>query len=357
MRICLINEAWPPLVNGVVTTWTRVYRCLTAWGHDVHVLHPAMFRTVPCPGYPEIRLSVRPRAAVSACLEAIDPEAVHIATEGPLGAAARRWCLDNGMPFTTSYHSQFPEYLKQYIRLPVSLSYPYMRRFHAPARRTLVPTPSMKARLEHWGFEHVKVWSRGVDGWLFQPRGERRDAFAGLPRPIFICGGRVAREKNLPAFLGLDLPGTKVVMGAGPVLGRLMRKFPDAVFTGYQSNEIFSWMMACADVKVFPSLTDTFGLVMLEAMAAGVPVAAHPVTGPVDVIRSGEGGVLDENLRHAAMDALDLSRDSCRAQALSYTWDDCARDLLAHLEPRASACRSENPIPARPAAMATSTAG
>lgn len=334
MRIALINEAWPPLVNGVVTTWTQMVRRLRAWGHQVGIIHPAMFHTIPCPGYPEIRLGIRARKRMHRYLAEIEPDVVHIATEGPLGSAARRWCLGEQVPFTSSYHSQFPEYLEKYIRLPARFSYPYLQRFHAPARQTLVPTPSMQQRLQENGFQHVVVWSRGVDADRFRPRGDRRDAFAGLPRPIFLCAGRVAHEKNIPAFLSLDLPGTKVVMGGGPILAKLSRRFPNAVFTGYQGDEQFAWMMACADVKVFPSRTDTFGLVQIEAMACGVPVAAYPVAGPIDIIRNRQGGVLSEDLREAALDALTLDKNAARQTALTYSWDDCARQLLGYLHPR-----------------------
>ena len=331
MKIALITEAWHPQVNGVVTTWTHVTQELTRQGHEFLVVHPGQFRTVPFPRYPDIRVALMPGRGVARLLNQFDPDAIHIATEGPIGKAARRYCVRRHMPFTTSYHTHFPDYLKRYFGMPTSWTIPYFRRFHAAAAATLVPTPRVKAELDSRGFEHVVTWSRGVDAQLFCPMQKRT---IDLPRPLFVCSGRVCLEKNLPAFLDLDLPGSKLVIGPGPLLGSLRRRYPRVHFTGFLPAAQFAASVSCADVFVFPSLTDTFGLVMLEAMACGVPVAAFPVTGPIDVVRQGVTGILDADLRKAALTALDLRREDCRAYATQFTWHDCAQKLLATLAPR-----------------------
>jgi glycosyltransferase involved in cell wall biosynthesis len=261
-------------------------------------------------------------------LDALDPDAVHIATEGPLGLAARRWCLRRGRAFTTSYHTQFPEYVRARFPIPVALSYAFLRWFHGSATRTLVATPSMRNALAERGFRNLVLWSRGVDTELFRPRDE---SCLELPRPIWLYFGRVSVEKGIEDFLSLDLEGSKLVVGDGPATEGLRRKYPGAVFTGYRFGDELARHVAAADVFVFPSRTDTFGLVLLEAMACGVPVAAYPVTGPIDVVENGVTGVLGEDLQAAALAALDLDRRACREHALRYTWEAATRQFVASM--------------------------
>ena len=328
MKIALVTDAWLPQTNGVVRTLTITADRLSKAGHDVTLFTPADFRTVPCPTYPEIRLSMFASGRIRRGLDALDPRAVHIATEGPLGLAARRWCLRRGRAFTTSYHTQFPEYLRARLPVPLAVSYAYMRWFHGRAAHTLVATPSMKRALEERGFGNLTLWSRGVDTELFRPRHER---FLDLPRPIWLYFGRVAVEKGVEDFLRLDLPGTKLIVGDGPAATGLRQAHPDAVFIGYRFGEELARHIAASDVFVFPSRTDTFGLVLLEAMACGVPVAAYPVTGPVDVVVDGVTGVLSDDLGVAARAALKLNRDDCRQHALRYTWEAATRQFTGAL--------------------------
>ncbi|MHB8536162.1 MAG: glycosyltransferase family 4 protein [Sulfuricaulis sp.] len=329
MNIVTVTDAWRPQVNGVVNTIARTNEQLAKLGHTVHVISPQDFRTVPLPTYPEIRLAVFPGRRVRAMIEALNPDAVHIATEGPLGLAARSWCLKNRFPFTTAFHTQFPEYLWLRARIPPMLSYRLMRWFHWPASTLMVATPTLHRRLTQQGFRNLAYWSRGVDTELFRPR---LKSYLDANRPVFLYMGRVAIEKNIEAFLKLDLPGTKYVVGGGPDLETLRRKYPVVRFTGFKSDEDLAKHVAAADVFVFPSRTDTFGLVMIEALACGVPVAAYPVQGPADVIENGVTGCLNDDLRAAAQEALKLDPQGCREKALAYTWDACTRQFLAHLE-------------------------
>lgn len=329
-RIALVTDAWRPQVNGVVTTLSRVVEALETLGHAVRLVTPEGFRTVGLPSYPEIRLAVTPGRRVAGELDRFAPEAVHIATEGPLGHAARRHCRRRGWPFTTAYHTQFPLYVRMRAPVPSAWIYGWLRRFHAPAVRTLVPTPSLRDDLASRGFQHLSVWSRGVDTALFHPR-ER--VTQGVERPVSLYAGRVAVEKNLEAFLGLDLPGTRVVVGDGPDRAMLAQRYPEARFVGYQHGEALAAWIASADVFVFPSRTDTYGLSMLEALACGVPVAAYPVTGPRDVVIDGVTGALDENLGRAVKRALTLDRDRCADWARQQTWQACAERLVANLAP------------------------
>ena len=330
MKIALVTDAWLPQTNGVVRTLTVTAEKLAQLGHDVFPVTPLEFRTIPCPTYPEIRLSLFAAKRVRQRLDALDPDAVHIATEGPLGLAARRWCLRRGRAFTTSYHTQFPEYVRARFPIPLGISYAFLRWFHGQAAHTLVATPSLRASLEARGFRNLAYWSRGVDTDLFRPRDE---PCPDLPRPIWLYFGRVSVEKGIEDFLALDLPGTKLVVGDGPAAGALQSRYPDAVFTGYRFGEELARHVACADVFVFPSRTDTFGLVLIEAMACGVPVAAYPVTGPIDVIANGVTGVLSEDLRAAALAALKLDRGACREHALRYTWEAATHQFIATLTP------------------------
>jgi glycosyltransferase involved in cell wall biosynthesis len=331
MKILLASDAWPPQVNGVVRTMLAVARELEAEGHIVIAVTPDRFRTLPCPFYPEIRLALNPYRRLARIVEATQPDAIHIVTEGPIGMAARRWCLKNDFQFTTAYHTRFPEYLAVRFIAPQRFTYALLRRFHAPARRVMVATESVRGELVEHGFVNLVAWGRGVDPSLFDP--SYRADLPEYKRPIFLSVGRVAHEKNLPAFLDLDLPGSKVVIGEGPALASLKRRFPDVHFLGRRENGTLARLYASSDVFMFPSRTDTFGLVMLEALASGLPVAAYPVPGPLDVIDGSGAGVLDKDLRIAALGALDISRERCREHALSFTWKACARQFLQQLCP------------------------
>ena len=328
MKIALVSDAWAPQVNGVVRTLSTTRDCLIDLGHCVRVVSPEGRRTVPCPTYPEIRLTLFPSSDVARELDELRPDAVHIATEGPLGIAARRFCARRGLRFTTSYHTQFPQYVRSRVPIPLAWSYAYLRKHHGQADRTLVATRQMRKELVERGFNNVVIWSRGVDAKLFRPCGR---AHLDARRPISIYVGRVAVEKNLEAFLEASLPGTKVIVGDGPDLAKLRMRHPDARFVGYKFGQDLAEHLSSADVFVFPSRTDTFGLVMLEAMACGTPVAAFPVTGPIDVVQDGYSGALDESLERAVTRALALDRDHCRAAALERTWERATEQFLCHL--------------------------
>ncbi|MGQ7792652.1 glycosyltransferase family 4 protein [Faunimonas sp. B44] len=328
MRLVIVSDAWLPQVNGVVRSLQRVAEVLVAQGDVVTVIAPHLFRTVPCPSYPEIRLAVTTSAKVGALIEAAGADRVHIATEGPLGLLARRHCLRTGRAFTTSYHTKFPEYLAARLPVPLAWGYRFMRWFHNAGGGCMVATPSLEADLAARGFGRLMRWSRGVDADLFRPR---PDCDLGLPRPVFLSVGRVSVEKNLEAFLGLDLPGTKVVVGDGPARADLEARFPDARFLGMLEDEALARVYSGSDVFVFPSLTDTFGNVLLEALASGLPVAAYPVTGPKDVLTDPAVGVLDPDLRKAATAALDLRKDDARAFALQFSWEASAAAFRANV--------------------------
>jgi glycosyltransferase involved in cell wall biosynthesis len=330
MKIVIVTDAWHPQVNGVVRTYERTRELLEHLGHQVEFVTPLEFHTVPLPTYPDIRLSLFPGRKLGRRLEALRPDAIHIATEGSLGLAARRWCVKRGFPYTTSFHTQFPEYVWLRTRLPLKWSYAAMRWFHGRAAATMVATPTLHRRLTEHGFNNLVYWSRGVNTELFQPR--TKD-YLKERRPVFMYMGRVAIEKNIEAFLTLELPGTKMVVGGGPDLEMLKNKYPDTVFTGYRENGELARHLAAADVFVFPSRTDTFGLVLLEALASGVPVAAYPVQGPIDIIENGVTGFLDEDLQKAALAALALKPGVCREAALRYTWEACTQQFLSNLNP------------------------
>ncbi len=331
MRIAILTDAWLPQVNGVVRTLGKTIEWLETWGNQVTVVHPGMFINFPMPTYPDIRLAWRPAGKVRRVLDEFKPEAIHIATEGPIGWAGRRYCRKRSLPFTTAYHTRFPEYVRLRAPVPLAWSYAVVRRFHSAAVRTLVTTDSMRRELETHGFRNLVSWSRGVDVEQFQPREMR--LMRDLPQPIFLHLGRIAVEKNIKDFLELDLPGSKVVIGDGPARAALEQAYPQAHFLGYRENGDLAAHLASADVMVFPSRTDTFGLVMLESMASGVPVAAYPVPGPRDVIRNGVNGWLDEDLRLAALCALDVDRADCRRFAERYSWENCSRQFLSHIQP------------------------
>ena len=331
MRILIVTDAWKPQVNGVVRTLTETSRELIQFGHHVEMITPLEFKTLPCPTYPDIRLSILPYQQVARRIAELAPHAVHIATEGPLGLAARRYCLRHKLAFTTAYHTRFPEYIAARTRLPLSISYAWMRNFHNAGAATMVPTQSIADDLRARGFSKVVLWSRGVDTTLFSP-GER-DRLEESKPPRFVYIGRVAVEKNIEAFLKLDLPGCKWVVGDGPLLARLQREYPEVHFAGvFPQNELARFYRA-ADVFVFPSLTDTFGLVLLEAMACGTPVAAYPVAGPRDVVGNSGAGILHEDLREACLQALHLDRNHVRKVAETFSWTAAARQFEQHLHP------------------------
>jgi glycosyltransferase involved in cell wall biosynthesis len=331
-RILIVTDAWHPQVNGVVRTLTTVVSELQAMGHVVEVIGPNRFRTFPCPTYPDIALSIFPRRKLVRMIEAFQPEALHISTEGPLGLAARSWALRTGFRFTTAFHTRFAEYLQARTCIPVRPVYAWMRRFHDAGAGTMVATQSLRDELTARGFSHIRPWSRGVDLELFRP--EPREDWQ-LPRPVFIYVGRVAVEKNIGAFLNLELPGSKVVVGGGPQLASLRRDYPAVTFTGPRYGDGLARAYAGADVFVFPSLTDTFGLVILESLACGTPVAAFPVTGPKDVLSGAVGnvGAINTDLRQATLNALHANREACRAHAELYSWRACAELFLSHLMP------------------------
>jgi glycosyltransferase involved in cell wall biosynthesis len=327
MKVLIATDAWRPQVNGVVRTLGSLARAAAKLGVEVEFLSPDGFWTFPVPTYPGLRLALPRRKRIAERIEAAGADAIHIATEGPIGHAVRTYCVKSGRRFTTSYTTRFPEYISARSPIPQAWIYNVLRRFHAAATVTMVATPSLTAELAQRGFGNLGMWTRGVDVDLFRPD---RAIDLDFPRPVFMTVGRVAVEKNLPAFLGLDLPGTKVVIGAGPQVGELKRRYPAAKFLGQLDNGILAAHLAAADVFVFPSLTDTFGIVQLEALASGVPVAAFPVTGPMDVIGSNPIGVLNEDLRIACMQALWISREACREFALHFSWENSARQFIGH---------------------------
>ncbi len=329
LHVAIVTDAWYPQVNGVVRTLASNGEELRAMGHRVTFVTPDQFRSIPCPTYPEIRLALFPDRKVARLLDAARPGAIHIATEGPLGHAARRYCLERGLPFTTAYHTRFPEYVHARTRIPVSWSYRVMRRFHAKSSGVMVATGSLRRELEANGFANIRDWTRGVDMSLFYPRPPILD----LPRPILMYVGRVAVEKNIGAFLSLDHPGTKVVVGDGPQRAELERSYPDVMFVGPKQGEDLAAHYASGDVFVFPSRTDTFGLVLIEALASGVPVAAYPVPGPLDVIAESGAGVLDNDLAKAVAGALEIDRKRARERGLSFTWRRCAEMFIDNLQP------------------------
>lgn len=330
MRIAIVSDAWRPQINGVVRTIETIVRLLQAEGDQIEVFGPDRFRTVPCPTYPEIRLSLFASARLAHMLKLFAPEAIHIVTEGPLGWAARGFCLGRGLPFTTAYHTRFPEYLHARVRLSLAWSYALVRHFHAPSSGVLVVARSIREELAARGFRKLVPWSRGVDIAAFkpQPREELKDA-----RPVWLYAGRLAVEKNVEAFLKLDLPGTKWVVGTGPQRRALERRYRDVRFFGAVDSTELAYRYAQADCFVFPSRTDTFGLVMVEALASGVPVAAYPVPGPLDVVTSPKVGALDDDLRAACLAAIGCAPEDCRAHAETFTWAECARQFRHVLQP------------------------
>jgi glycosyltransferase involved in cell wall biosynthesis len=328
MRVLIATDAWHPQVNGVVRTLTSLAANARKLGVDITFLTPEGFPSMPVPTYPNLRLALPSPRGIARRIEAARPDAIHIATEGSIGYLVRRYCINRGLPFTTSYTTRFPEYIAARAPIPERWIYALLRRFHAAATVTMVSTPSLMAEFAERGFKNLGMWTRGVDTDLFKPE---RAIDLGLPRPIFACVGRIAVEKNLEAFLSLDLPGSKIVIGQGPQEAELRRRFPDAKFLGLLDEKVLPAYLAGSDVFVFPSKTDTFGVVQLEALACGVPVAAYPVPGPRDVVGQDPVGVLHEDLRAACMGALHVSRQACRAFALSRSWEASARQFIGHV--------------------------
>jgi glycosyltransferase involved in cell wall biosynthesis len=336
----IVTDAWEPQVNGVVRTLKTTAAELGAMGHEARFLTPLEFRTLPCPTYPEIRLSLFPQGGVNRRIREFDPDVLHIATEGPLGLAARRFALRHDFPFTTAYHTRFPEYVQARFRLPLSWSYAWLRRFHGAGKAVMAPTQVVVDDLVMNGFQNVKLWSRGVDTSIFRPQPSKR--LDSAP-PIYLYVGRVAVEKNVEAFLGLDLPGSKWVVGTGPAIDGIRARFPDVNYLGLLDREELARVYAAADVFVFPSKTDTFGLVLLEAMACGLPVAAYPVTGPRDVIGDSAAGVLHDDLRTACLEALKLKREDAVKRASLFTWRAATEQFLSHLHPRKRGAARDSP--------------
>ena len=326
MKILVATDAWHPQVNGVVRTLIMMAEAAKGFGVEVSFLTPQSFRTVALPSYPDLRLALPWPAEIARLIEAAGADSVHIATEGPIGLLVRRYCRKHGLPFTTSFHTRFPEYVSARSPIPESWVWTMLRWFHRPSQAAMAATPALATELRMRGFRKVVLWSRGIDTSLFHPR----DVNLCLPEPVFLCVGRLAVEKNLEAFLDLDLPGTKLIVGDGPARAQLERNYPEAVFLGARHGEELASIYAGADVFVFPSKTDTFGLVPLEALASGLPVAAFPVTGPRDVIGTAPVGVLNDDLRKACLRALGIPRQACVAFAAGHTWEASARVFAEH---------------------------
>lgn len=351
-RLLIFTDAWAPQVNGVVRTLETLGRDLESLGCEVRYATPQGRLTVPLPTYPEIRMALFPRKSLEKLIDDFAPDAIHVATEGTIGLSARAICRARGLPFTTSFHTRFPDYVNaRFPFIPKSLVYRFLRWFHAPASAVMVATPSLKQELEANGFRNVRIWTRGVDVGQFRPIS---DASLPWPRPIWLYVGRIAVEKNVEAFLSLDLPGTKVVIGDGPARAALAHNYPEVQFLGPKLGEDLVRSYAASDVFVFPSLTDTFGLVMLEALACGVPVAAFPVQGPRDVVGDSPAAALDTDLRRACLRALEIPRSTARAFALTRSWRTCTEQFLSNLpvrvciaEPEAPRPEPESPVPLR----------
>ncbi len=331
MKIMVVTDAWDPQVNGVVRTLKNTCKELEALGHTVSMISPQSFRTIPCPTYPDIRLSLFPGRSVAQQIGRFAPDALHIATEGPLGMAARSWAVKHDFPFTTAYHTRFPEYVKARFSLPLAWTYRFLRWFHGPSQAVMTPTPVVMADLSRYGFKNVVLWGRGVDLEIFQPRSVQR---LNTKPPIFLYVGRVAVEKNVEAFLQLDLPGSKWVAGEGPAVAQIRQQYPDVNFLGVLDQAQLAEVYSSADVFVFPSKTDTFGLVLLEAMACGCPVAAYPVTGPLDVIADSGAGALHAELLEACFQAVTIPGAGARAHAETFSWRASTMQFQNHLSPR-----------------------
>lgn len=345
MKIALVTDAWAPQVNGVVTTLVELVRELRAAGHEVEVIHPGLFHTRPCPGYAGIDLAIRPGAEVARRLDALVPDAIHLATEGPLGWAARGYCLRRQLRFTTAFHTKFPEILHAALRVPLAWGYALFRHFHRPSSGVMVPTQGVLQMLQERGFRNLRAWTHGVDTGLFQyqPQPVACEQLNTLARPVALFVGRVSYEKNIEAFLKLDLPGSKVVCGVGPVLAPLRERYPQVRWLGLLPRDELAAVYAAADLFVFPSRSETFGLVMLEAMACGTPVAAYPVDGPLEVLGQpdGQSGVMHDDLRQACFAGLAVPRHEARARALAFSWAHATQLFVSHLVTVSQSCHHD----------------
>ena len=330
MKIMIVTDAWEPQVNGVVRTLKQTMHELKKMGHVIEMITPLEFKTIPCPTYPDISLSLFPGRKVRQKMESFSPDAIHIATEGPLGIAARAYALKHRLPFTTAYHTRFPEYVKARTGIPLAVTYKFLRWFHDPSQAVMAPTDVVVKDLESYGFTNVVLWTRGVDLEIFKMQESKE---LDTSHPIFLYVGRVAVEKNIEAFLELKLPGSKWVVGDGPALAGLKAKYPEVNYLGVLQQERLAKVYAAADVFVFPSKTDTFGLVLLEAMACGLPVAAYPVTGPIDVIGDSKAGAMNNDLREACLEALTIPREVARAHAEKFSWQAASEQFAHHLRP------------------------
>ena len=330
MKILIVTDAWEPQVNGVVRTLKMTRRELERLGHHVEVISPQGFRSIPCPTYPEISLALTGERELARRIDQFSPDCLHIATEGPLGWLARRVAQRRKWPFTTAYHSRFPEYVHARFRIPTRWTYALLRRFHNAARATLAPTPAIVNDLKVRGFHGARLWSRGVDLETFSHQGDRLERPAD--KPVFLYVGRIAVEKQVDAFLRLDLPGEKWVAGEGPARKRLQTLYPEARWLGVLSGASLAALYRTADVMVFPSVTDTFGLVMVESMACGTPVAAFPVAGPIDVIGRSGGGAMHADLREACLQALAIPREKARQRAEQFSWSAATGQILKALQ-------------------------
>ena len=330
MKIMIVTDAWEPQVNGVVRTLKQTMHELKKMGYVIEMITPLEFKTIPCPTYPDISLSLFPGRKVRQKMESFSPDAIHIATEGPLGIAARAYAIKNRLPFTTAYHTRFPEYVKARISIPLAVTYKFLRWFHDPSLAVMAPTDVVVKDLESYGFTNVVLWTRGVDLEVFKMQESKE---LDTSHPIFLYVGRVAVEKNIEAFLELKLPGSKWVVGDGPALEGLKAKYPEVNYLGVLQQEKLAKVYAAADVFVFPSKTDTFGLVLLEAMACGLPVAAYPVTGPIDVIGDSKAGAMNNDLREACLEALTIPREVARAHAEKFSWQAASEQFANHLRP------------------------
>ncbi len=354
MRIAIATDAWYPQVNGVVRTLAATVAELDRRGYEVELITPNRFVTLPMPGYSSIRLAMAPRFSVRKMLAAFQPDIVHISTEGPIGWSARGWCLAHGVPFTTAFHTRFPDYAAERTGISAERFWPIMRRFHAPSRAVMVATPSLETNLNARAITRTRRWSRGIDHWLFRPDGESHPAFADLPRPILLNVGRVAVEKNLEAFLECETAGSKVVIGDGPGLDDMRRRYPDVHFMGAMAGEELASAYRGADCFVFPSRTDTFGLVIIEALACGLPVAAYPVAGPLDILgREGRGpenempatiAALDADLTIAIAKALRVDRKAAAIFAARFSWAKATDQFIAAIESSLHGKASERPL-------------
>lgn len=343
MKIALVTDAWHPQVNGVVTTLKELVQQLQGQGHEVHMIHPGQFRTRPCPGYPGIDLSVRPARQLGRAMDAIRPDAIHLATEGPLGWAARSYCLRHKLAFTTAFHTRFPEILNAALHIPLACGYALFRHFHRPSSGIMVPTKGILQMLEHRGFRNLRQWTHGVDTQAFPFQGEASSSplVGALAHPVSLYVGRISYEKNIESFLQMNMPGTKIVCGVGPLEQRLKERYPEVRWMGLLDRQSLAALYAAADVFVFPSRSETFGLVMLEAMSCGTPVAAFPVDGPLEVLgalepQGARGGVLHADLLSACQAALAVPRHEARRRALDFTWAKATKLFVQYLVPARS---------------------